>query len=50
MNGNKFREFARNTPKNYSLIVMFTAMSSQRQCAICKQAYEEYTIVANSYR
>lgn len=50
LNGNKFRDLARNSPKNYSIIVMFTALSSQRQCAICKQALDEYTLVANSYR
>ena len=32
------------------MVVMFTAMSSQRGCAICKTAGEEYTLVANSYR
>ena len=29
---------------------MFTAMNAQRQCAICKQASEEYQMVANSFR
>ena len=48
--GNKFRELARSSPRNYSLVVMFTALSGQRQCTICKQALEEYTLVANSYR
>ena len=50
LNGNKFRDYVKNSPKNYSMIVMFTALSSQRQCAICKQAYDEYTLVANSHR
>ena len=40
----------RNSPRNYSMIVMFTALSAQRQCAICKQASDEYQLVANSYR
>ena len=31
-------------------MVMFTALSATRQCAICKQAHEEYQVVANSYR
>ena len=37
------------------MIVMFTELSNpciyldQRQCAICKQASEEYHMVANSY-
>merc|ERR1712018_511126 len=50
LNGNKFRDYVRNAPRNYSIIVMFTALSAQRQCAICKQASEEYQVVANSYR
>jgi len=29
---------------------MLTALSPQRGCSICRQAYEEYEIVANSYR
>ena len=32
------------------MIVMFTALSAQRQCAICKQASDEFHLVANSYR
>jgi len=49
-NGNKFREYVKGTPRNYSMIVMFTALSSSRQCMICKEAMDEYTIVANSFR
>merc|ERR1712110_425860 len=44
------REYVTKTPRNYSMIVMFTALSAQRQCAICKQASDEYHMVANSYR
>ena len=40
----------KNNPRNYSMIVMFTALSAQRQCAICKQASDEFHLVANSYR
>jgi len=50
LNGNKFKDFVKNTPRNYSMIVMFTALSSSRQCAICKQAHDEFHLVANSYR
>jgi len=49
-NGNKFRDYAKSSPRNYSIIVMFTALSTQRQCSICKQASDEYQLVANSYR
>jgi len=50
LNGNKFKDFVKNAPRNYSIVVMFTALSAQRQCAICKQASAEYELVANSYR
>ena len=50
LNGNKFRELVKGTPRNYSIVVMFTALSANRQCAICKQASEEFQLVANSYR
>merc|ERR1739844_471100 len=50
LNGNKFRDYVRSAPRNYSIMVMFTALSATRQCAICKQASEEYQVVANSYR
>jgi oligosaccharyltransferase complex subunit gamma len=50
LNGNKFRDLVKGSPRNYSMIVMFTALSAQRQCAICKQASDEYQLVANSYR
>nr|CAD7395199.1 unnamed protein product [Timema poppensis] len=49
-NGNKFRDFVKATPRNYSVVVMFTAMAAQRQCAICRHAHDEFQIVANSFR
>lgn len=49
-NANKFRDFVKATPRNYSVIVMFTALAPQRQCTVCRQASDEYTIVANSFR
>ena len=50
LNGNRFRDLVKASPRNYSIIVMFTALESGRQCAICKQASDEYQLVANSYR
>lgn len=50
LNGNKFRDLVKSGPRNYSMLVMFTALSAQRQCAICRQASDEYHLVANSYR
>jgi len=40
----------RAVPRNYSVVIMFTAMAPARQCVICRHAHDEYTIVANSYR
>merc|ERR1712071_120610 len=50
LNGNKYRHLVKSSPRNYSVVVMFTAMSPKRQCAICKHALDEYQIVANSFR
>lgn len=49
-NGNRFRDFVKSVPRNYSMVIMFTAMAPARQCVICRHAHDEYTIVANSYR
>lgn len=49
-NGHKFKEFVKSAPRNYSVIVMFTALQPARQCMICRPANDEYVIVANSYR
>lgn len=49
-NGNKFKDFVKAVPRNYSVVIMFTAMQPARQCVICRHAYDEYLIVANSYR
>ncbi|XP_043913190.1 magnesium transporter protein 1 [Protopterus annectens] len=35
MNGDKFRRLIKAPPRNYSVIVMFTALQPQRQCAVC---------------
>jgi len=50
LNGNKYRELVRSSPRNYSVVVMFTALSPKRQCTICRHALDEYQIVANSFR
>ncbi|XP_056634594.1 tumor suppressor candidate 3 [Diorhabda carinulata] len=49
-NANKFKDFVKSSPRNYSVIIMFTAMAPQRQCQVCRHASDEYTIVANSFR
>lgn len=50
LNANKFRDLVKAVPRNYSVVIMFTAMAPARQCVICRHAHDEYTIVANSYR
>ncbi|KAL3879967.1 hypothetical protein ACJMK2_032243 [Sinanodonta woodiana] len=50
LNGEKFRHYVREVPRNYSVIVMLTALQPQRSCSVCKQAHEEYTVLANSWR
>ncbi|XP_049865360.1 tumor suppressor candidate 3 [Pectinophora gossypiella] len=50
LNLNKFKEYVKAPPKDYSFIVMFTAMAPARRCAICQHVYDEYLIVANSFR
>ncbi|XP_043266906.1 tumor suppressor candidate 3 [Venturia canescens] len=49
-NGPKFKEFVKATPRNYSVIVMFTAMAPRRKCQICPYANDGFTIVAHSFR
>lgn len=46
----KFRDFVKTTPRNYSVVIMFTALAPARTCTICRHAYDEYTILANSFR
>ncbi|XP_078601240.1 dolichyl-diphosphooligosaccharide--protein glycosyltransferase subunit TUSC3-like isoform X1 [Branchiostoma floridae x Branchiostoma japonicum] len=50
MNGDKFRQYVRAAPRNYSVILMLTALQPQRQCTVCRQANDEFQIVANSWR
>ncbi|XP_018405381.1 PREDICTED: tumor suppressor candidate 3 [Cyphomyrmex costatus] len=49
-NLSKFKQYIKAPPRNYSIIVMFTAMTPHRQCQICRHANDEFTIVANSFR
>ncbi|KOB69444.1 Uncharacterized protein OBRU01_14501 [Operophtera brumata] len=50
LNLNRFKEFVKSSPKDYSFVVMFTAMAPSRRCAICQAVYDEFQIVTNSYR
>ena len=35
-NSEKYKQFVKATPRNYSVVVMFTALASNRQCGICR--------------
>lgn len=50
MNGLKFKEYVKSTPRNYSFIVMLTAMESHRQCSICGYVYDEFMVAVKSFR
>lgn len=52
LNPDKFRRFvgSQSVPRNYSFIVMMTALSPQRGCHICRQAHEEFVVTATSYK
>ena len=50
LNTDRYKNFVKSTPRNYSMVVMFTAMAAHRQCVVCKHANDEFQIVANSYR
>ncbi|VDD93355.1 unnamed protein product [Enterobius vermicularis] len=50
MNVEKWKTYVRSAPRNYSVMVMFTALSANVKCPICKPAYQEFHILANSYR
>jgi len=36
LDGNKFRAYVKAPPRNYSVVVMLTALQPQRQCTICR--------------
>ena len=50
MTSANFLDLVRGSPRNYSVIVMFTALQAHRGCAVCNQASEEFSLVASSYR
>ncbi|KAF6032363.1 hypothetical protein EB796_009324 [Bugula neritina] len=49
LDGEKFKNLVRSAPRNYSMFIMFTALKPQRGCSVCKQASDEFQILANSY-
>eukprot|EP00088_Acartia_fossae_P004919 TRINITY_DN12144_c0_g3_i1.p1 TRINITY_DN12144_c0_g3~~TRINITY_DN12144_c0_g3_i1.p1 ORF type:complete len:336 (-),score=32.97 TRINITY_DN12144_c0_g3_i1:251-1258(-) len=49
-NSKTFKDLVKASPRNYSVVIMFTALSSSRGCVICRQANEEYSHLVISYR
>lgn len=55
LNPEKFKNFigakgVGQPVRNYSMVVMMTALSPMRQCSVCRSASDEFQIVANSWR
>lgn len=50
LNTDKFKYYVKSPPRNYSIVVMLTALSSHRDCQICRPANDEFQIVASSWR
>nr|CAH8857652.1 unnamed protein product [Trichobilharzia regenti] len=50
LNVDQFTLLLRSQPRNYSVILLLTALSSGRNCVPCKQAFEEFQIVATSWK
>uniref|UniRef100_A0A183IKU5 ECR1_N domain-containing protein n=1 Tax=Soboliphyme baturini TaxID=241478 RepID=A0A183IKU5_9BILA len=56
LNHEKFRQYVRMSPRNYSVVLMLTALSAKQNCYHCLyvvvdlMAKDEFEIVANSYR
>lgn len=50
MTGDKFINYVKNKPRNYSVVILFTALQAKRGCAVCRDANQEYQILANSFR
>lgn len=50
MNGDKFRQYVKSSPRNYSTVLMLTALAPQRQCGICKEVNQEFQILASSWK
>lgn len=50
LNAAKYMTYVKSKPRNYSMIVMFTALDPRRKCSVCQEANDEFSILANSYR
>lgn len=50
LNFDKFKQYVKSAPRNYTMVVMLTALGASRECQICKPANEEFQIIAQSWR
>lgn len=50
LNNYKFKDYVKWTARNYSFVVMFTAMEPHRQCSICSVVHDEFLIAAKSFQ
>ncbi|KAK7579814.1 hypothetical protein V9T40_000443 [Parthenolecanium corni] len=50
LNSAKFKDYVKWASRNYSFVIMFTALETHRQCTICKPVYEEFSITAKSFQ
>ena len=45
-----YKRLVRTSPRNYSVIVMLTALDSNRECEICAMSFPEYDLLAKSWK
>ncbi|KAL5960485.1 Magnesium transporter protein 1, partial [Taenia solium] len=49
LNFEKYNEFLLRTPRNYSVVLMLTALSHRHNCHHCQLAADEFAILSRSY-
>ena len=50
LSNDEYKRLARTAPRNYSIIVMLTALDQKRECEICSASYPEYETLARSWQ
>lgn len=50
MNDERFRSLIEAYPRNYTVILLLTANAANRRCEPCKYAFDEFQIIAGSWR
>lgn len=50
LNNSKFKDYVKWSARNYSFVLMFTALEPHRQCSICSAVYDEFVITAKSFQ